>query len=219
MKVGILVENSHIGYFSKRYLELFALCGHEVQFIKVKTMTISENKKSILCKDSFSKTSRNNDIIFSMIGIDLLKEVLSSIYYDFKDDKYPLFITNINDTKFYRDKTFVPDNLIDRKIRQIVEELDAQYNYFNEDIKISRAFYNVTPDLLDYRNEINSNIGIIGLANRICGDLSLYQPFFDSLKKEDINVLDIRDTMELIKDMPWIIQQSVLSKSLLLKNK
>lgn len=213
MKVGILVEKNRIGYFSKKYLELFAVSGHEVEFIHVSSMK-NGNKKHILCKDSLFEKSQNKDIIFSMIGLDLLKEALGTIYYQFSSERYPLFITNANDIEFYQDRTFIPEELVDKKIQRMINDLDNEFNTFNEEIKVARAFYNVTPDLLDNRDKINSNVGIIALSNRVCGDLDLFRPFFDSLKKEDIEVLNIHDQITLNKVIPWIIQQSVLSKAM-----
>ena len=195
-----------IPYFSKKYLELFVQVGHSVRYIEY-------NNKFNTNGIEFKGDLDNIDVIFYMGDYQDLQQVLTDYFNQANVPDQTTIITNQNLMNFSSQGVKLSEIDLDLELKEISKNI-RKITYHN--FSLYRGFHNVTPELIEYRNEIKSNMGIIFLVKII--DYQKYSDlngtFFESLKNEGLRVVYSDESNKINTLMPWIIQQCIVANKL-----
>lgn len=206
MKVAIFSRQraqEELPYFARQYAELFISCGHDVRYVEF----YQDLKGQII----FENDINGIDVILYLSSYVTLKKVITEYFKSRKDNQEVVIITNQNLMLFGPDSVTLNEEIdLDNKLSEISKELEIM------DIRkfsLHRAFHNITPEIIKYRNKLRSNMGIIYLIKTIkYTDLGgLDEKFFNSLNKENFRGVHSYSSDKINTLIPWIIQQSIVA--------
>lgn len=206
MKVAIFSRQraqEELPYFARQYVDLFISCGHDVRYVEF----YQDSKDRIIFENDISGI----DIILYLSSYVTLKKVITEYFESRKDNQEVVIITNQNLMLFGPDSVTLNEEIdLDNKLSEISKELEIM------DIgkfSLHRAFHNITPEIIKYRNKLRSNMGIVYLIKTIkYTDLGgLDEKFFNSLNKENFRGVHSYSSDKINTLIPWIIQQSIVA--------
>lgn len=206
MKVAIFNRQraqEELPYFARQYADLFIACGHDVRYV--------EFYQDLEDRINFENDINGIDVIFYMSSYATLKKVITEYFESREDNQEVAIITNQNLMLFGQDSVTLNEEIdLDNKLSEISKELEIM------DIgkfSLHRAFHNITPEIIKYRNKLRSNMGIVYLIKTIkYTDLGgLDEKFFNSLNKEDFRGVHSYSSDKINTLIPWIIQQSIVA--------
>ena len=206
MKVAIFSRQraqEELPYFARQYVDLFISCGHDVRYVEF----YQDSKDRII----FENDINGIDVILYLSSYITLKKVITEYFESRKDNQEVVIITNQNLMLFGPDSVTLNEEIdLDNKLSEISKELEIM------DIgkfSLHRAFHNITPEIIKYRNKLRSNMGIIYLIKTIkYTDLGgLDEKFFNSLNKENFRGVHSYSSDKINTLIPWIIQQSIVA--------
>ena len=206
MRVAIFsYQRSHeeLPYFARQYEELFISCGHDVRYV--------EFYQDLKDRINFENDINGIDVIFYMSSYVTLKKVIMEYFESREDNQEVVIITNQNLMLFGPDSVILNEEIdLDDKLSEISEELEIMnLGKFS----LHRAFHNITPEIIKYRNKLRSNMGIIYLIKTIkYTDLDgLDEKFFNSLNESNFRGVHSYSSNKINTLIPWIIQQSIVA--------
>lgn len=206
MKVAIFSRQrvqEELPYFARQYIDLFISCGHDVRYVEF----YQDLKDRII----FENDINGIDIILYLSSYATLKKVMTEYFESREDNQEVVIITNQNLMLFGPDSVTLNEEIdLDDKLKKIAEELEIMnLGKFS----LHRAFHNITPEIIKYRNKLRSNMGIIYLIKTIkYTDLGgLDEKFFNSLNKENFRGVHSYSSDKINTLIPWIIQQSIVA--------
>lgn len=206
MRVAIFsYQRSHeeLPYFARQYAELFISCGHDVRYV--------EFYQDLKDRINFENDINGIDVIFYMSSYVTLKKVIMEYFESREDNQEVVIITNQNLMLFGPDSVTLNEEIdLDDKLSEISEELEIMnLGKFS----LHRAFHNITPEIIKYRNKLRSNMGIIYLIKTIkYTDLDgLDEKFFNSLNESNFRGVHSYSSNKINTLIPWIIQQSIVA--------
>lgn len=206
MRVAIFsYQRSHeeLPYFARQYAELFIACGHDVRYV--------EFYQDLNDRINFENDINGIDVIFYMSSYVTLKKVIMEYFESREDNQEVVIITNQNLMLFGPDSVILNEEIdLDDKLSEISEELEIMdLGKFS----LHRAFHNITPEIIKYRNKLRSNMGIIYLIKTIkYTDLDgLDEKFFNSLNESNFRGVHSYSSNKINTLIPWIIQQSIVA--------
>lgn len=206
MKVAIFSRQraqEELPYFARQYVDLFISCGHDVRYVEF----YQDSKDRII----FENDINGIDVILYLSSYITLKKVITEYFESRKDNQEVVIITNQNLMLFGPDSVTLNEEIdLDNKLSEISKELEIM------DIgkfSLHRAFHNITPEIIKYRNKLRSNMGIVYLIKTIkYTDLDgLDEKFFNSLNKENFRGVHSYSSDKINTLIPWIIQQSIVA--------
>ena len=206
MKVAIFSRQraqEELPYFARQYVDLFISCGHDVRYVEF----YQDSKDQII----FENDINGIDVILYLSSYITLKKVITEYFESRKDNQEVVIITNQNLMLFGPDSVTLNEEIdLDNKLSEISKELEIM------DIgkfSLHRAFHNITPEIIKYRNKLRSNMGIVYLIKTIkYTDLDgLDEKFFNSLNKENFRGVHSYSSNKINTLIPWIIQQSIVA--------
>lgn len=206
MKVAIFSRQrvqEELPYFARQYVDLFISCGHDVRYVEF----YQDSNDRII----FENDINGIDVILYLSSYITLKKVITEYFESRKDNQEVIIITNQNLMLFGPDSVTLNEEIdLDNKLSEISKELEIM------DIgkfSLYRAFHNITPEIIKYRNKLRSNMGIVYLIKTIkYTDLGgLDEKFFNSLNKEDFRGVHSYNSDKINTLIPWIIQQSIVA--------
>lgn len=206
MKVAIFSRQraqEELPYFARQYVDLFISCGHDVRYVEF----YQDSKDQII----FENDINGIDVILYLSSYITLKKVITEYFESRKDNQEVVIITNQNLMLFGPDSVTLNEEIdLDNKLSEISKELEIM------DIgkfSLHRAFHNITPEIIKYRNKLRSNMGIVYLIKTIkYTDLDgLDEKFFNSLNKENFRGVHSYSSDKINTLIPWIIQQSIVA--------
>lgn len=206
MKVAIFSRQraqEELPYFARQYVDLFISCGHDVRYVEF----YQDSKDRII----FENDINGIDVILYLSSYVTLKKVITEYFESREDNQEVVIITNQNLMLFGPDSVTLNEEIdLDNKLSEISKELEIM------DIgkfSLHRAFHNITPEIIKYRNKLRSNMGIIYLIKTIkYTDLGgLDEKFFNSLNKENFRGVHSYSSDKINTLIPWIIQQSIVA--------
>lgn len=206
MKVAIFSRQraqEELPYFARQYVDLFISCGHDVRYIEF----YQDSKDRII----FENDINGIDVILYLSSYVTLKKVITEYFESREDNQEVVIITNQNLMLFGPDSVTLNEEIdLDNKLSEISKELEIMnIGKFS----LHRAFHNITPEIIKYRNKLRSNMGIIYLIKTIkYTDLGgLDEKFFNSLNKENFRGVHSYSSDKINTLIPWIIQQSIVA--------
>lgn len=206
MKVAIFSRQrvqEELPYFARQYVDLFISCGHDVRYVEF----YQDLKDRII----FENDINGIDVILYLSSYSTLKKVMTEYFESREDNQEVVIITNQNLMLFGPDSVTLNEEIdLDDKLKKIAEELEIMnLGKFS----LHRAFNNITPEIIKYRNKLRSNMGIIYLIKTIkYTDLGgLDEKFFNSLNKENFRGVHSYNSDKINTLIPWIIQQSIVA--------
>lgn len=206
MKVAIFSRQraqEELPYFARQYVDLFISCGHDVRYVEF----YQDSKDRII----FENDINGIDVILYLSSYVTLKKVITEYFESREDNQEVVIITNQNLMLFGPDSVTLNEEIdLDNKLSEISKELEIM------DIgkfSLHRAFHNITPEIIKYRNKLRSNMGIVYLIKTIkYTDLGgLDEKFFNSLNKENFRGVHSYSSDKINTLIPWIIQQSIVA--------
>lgn len=206
MKVAIFSRQrvqEELPYFARQYVDLFIACGHDVRYV--------EFYQDLEDRINFENDINGIDVIFYMSSYVTLKKVIAEYFESREDNQEVVIITNQNLMLFGPDSVTLNEEIdLDDKLKKISEELEIMnLGKFS----LHRAFHNITPEIIKYRNKLRSNMGIIYLIKTIkytnLGGLD--EKFFNSLNRENFRGVHSYSSDKINTLIPWIIQQSIVA--------
>lgn len=206
MKVAIFSRQraqEELPYFARQYVDLFISCGHDVRYVEF----YQDSKDRII----FENDINGIDVILYLSSYITLKKVITEYFESREDNQEVVIITNQNLMLFGPDSVTLNEEIdLDNKLSEISKELEIM------DIgkfSLHRAFHNITPEIIKYRNKLRSNMGIVYLIKTIkYTDLGgLDEKFFNSLNKENFRGVHSYSSDKINTLIPWIIQQSIVA--------
>lgn len=206
MKVAIFSRQraqEELPYFARQYVDLFISCGHDVRYVEF----YQDSKDRII----FENDINGIDVILYLSSYITLKKVIAEYFESRKDNQEVVIITNQNLMLFGPDSVTLNEEIdLDNKLSEISKELEIM------DIgkfSLHRAFHNITPEIIKYRNKLRSNMGIVYLIKTIkYTDLGgLDEKFFNSLNRENFRGVHSYSSDKINTLIPWIIQQSIVA--------
>ena len=206
MKVAIFSRQraqEELPYFARQYVDLFISCGHDVRYVEF----YQDSKDQII----FENDINGIDVILYLSSYVTLKKVITEYFESREDNQEVVIITNQNLMLFGPDSVTLNEEIdLDNKLSEISKELEIM------DIgkfSLHRAFHNITPEIIKYRNKLRSNMGIVYLIKTIkYTDLGgLDEKFFNSLNKENFRGVHSYSSDKINTLIPWIIQQSIVA--------
>lgn len=206
MKVAIFSRQraqEELPYFARQYVDLFISCGHDVRYVEF----YQDSKDQIIFEDDINGI----DVILYLSSYVTLKKVITEYFESREDNQEVVIITNQNLMLFSPDSVTLNEEIdLDNKLSEISKELEIM------DIgkfSLHRAFHNITPEIIKYRNKLRSNMGIVYIIKTIkYTDLGgLDEKFFNSLNKENFRGVHSYSSDKINTLIPWIIQQSIVA--------